>query len=99
LAILSVAVTAAFFYIVVLSVLAPQIDDDTIYDHLWRAALWRQHHAIGYPSCACAPYINAYPPHGEMGLLFAMVLGHSDRYVGLVQTAAYVVTAVSVLTL
>src|SRR5207244_2662465 len=37
-----------------------------------------------------------YPPHGEIGSLFAMVLGPGDRFVGLVQTVAYLVTTVGV---
>ncbi len=68
-------------YAVALGLGTPQNDFDTIFDHLWRAGLWMQNQAVGYPECACAPYVNAYPPHGEMGVLATMVLGGSDRYV------------------
>ena len=89
-AVLGVAVVAGLGYAVALGLATPQNDFDTIFDHLWRAGLWRQNEAVGYPDCACAHYVNAYPPHGEMGVLATMVLGGGDRYVGLVQGAAYV---------
>ena len=70
---------------------------DAIHDHLYRAALWKQNDAVGYPPCACAPYVNGYPPNGEIGVLFTMVLGAGDRFVGLVQTLAYVVIPIAAL--
>lgn len=91
------AVLAALAYAVALGLGTPQNDFDTIVDHLWRAGLWMQNEAVGYPDCACAPYVNAYPPHGEMGVLATMALGGSDRYVGLVQGGAYVALAVGVI--
>jgi len=94
--VLAVAVAAAFVYAVALGLGTPQNDFDTLVDHLWRAGLWLQNGAVGYPNCACAPYINAYPPHGEMGVLATMALGGSDRYVALVQATAYVVLAIGV---
>ena len=95
-AVLGVTVAAAFGYAVALGLGTPQNDFDTLVDHLWRAGLWLQDRAVGYPGCACAPYINAYPPHGEMGVLATMVLGGSDRYVALAQGAAYVALALGV---
>ena len=89
LAVLGAGVAAALTYALALTLLTPQNDFDTIYDHLWRAGLWFQGAALGYPDCACAPYINAYPPLGEIGTTLTMVLGQSDRYVGLPQAAAY----------
>jgi len=94
--VLAVAVGAVLAYAVALGLATPQNDFDTLVDHLWRAGLWMQDRAVGYPDCACAPYINAYPPHGEMGVLATMVLGGSDRYVALVQGSAYVALAVGV---
>ena len=88
-AVLAAAVAAALAYAVVLGLTTPQNDFDTLIDHLWRAALWHENRAAGYPDCACAPYINAYPPHGELGVLATMTLGGADRYVSLVQAAAY----------
>lgn len=96
-ALLGVAVVAGLGYAVALGLGTPQNDFDTIFDHLWRAGLWRQNQAVGYPECACAPYVNAYPPHGEMGVLATMVLGGSDRYVGLVQASAFVALAIGVI--
>ena len=95
--VLAVAVLAAFGYAVLLGLATPQNDFDTIFDHLWRAGVWMQNQAVGYPDCACAPYVNAYPPHGEMGVLATMVLGGADRYVALVQASAYVALAVGVI--
>ena len=89
LAVLAAGVAAALTYALALTLLTPQNDFDTIYDHLWRAGLWFQGAALGYPDCACAPYINAYPPLGEIGTTLTMVLAQSDRYVGLPQAAAY----------
>jgi hypothetical protein len=96
LAILGFVVLAGLAYAVVLTLTTPQNDIDTLYDHLWRAALWRQNHAVGYPQCSCAGYINGYPPNGEMQLLFTMVLGSTDRYVGLVQSFGFMAVVVGV---
>ena len=95
-AVLGVAVIVAFGYAVALGLATPQNDFDTVFDHLWRAALWRENQAVGYPDCDCAPYVNAYPPHGEMGVLATMVLAGSDRFAALVQAAAFVALAVGV---
>ena len=94
--VLGLAVTLGFGYALVLGLTTPQNDFDTIFDHLWRAALWEQNGAAGYPDCACAPYVNAYPPHGELGVLATMALGGADRYVTLVQAGAYVALALGV---
>ena len=94
--VLAVAVAAVLAYAVALGLRTPQNDFDTLVDHLWRAGLWMQNRAVGYPECACAPYVNAYPPHSEMGGLATMVLGGSDRYVALVQGGAYVALAIGV---
>ena len=95
-AVLAAAVAAALAYAVVLGLATPQNDFDTLIDHLWRAALWHENRAAGYPDCACAPYINAYPPHGELGVLATMTLGGADRYVSLVQAGAYAALPVGV---
>jgi len=95
-AVLGVAVLLAFGYAVVLGLSTPQNDFDTIVDHLWRAAVWRENEAVGYPRCDCAPYINAYPPHGEMGVLATTVLGGTDRFAALAQGGAFVALATGV---
>ena len=89
-AVLGVVVAAGFAYALTLGLVTPQNDVDTIVDHLWRARLWHQNGAAGYPECACAPYVNASPPHGELGVLATMTLGGADRYAALVQAFAYV---------
>lgn len=96
LAVLAVASAVGLAYIVALTVATPQNDFDTIHDHLYRAALWSQNHAVGYTDCACAPYVNAYPPVAEIGMLGTMALGGSARFAGLVQTSAYLAIVVSV---
>ena len=95
-AVLAAAAAAALAYALALGLATPQNDFDTLIDHLWRAALWHQNRAAGYPDCACAPYINAYPPHGELGVLATMTLGGVDRYVTLVQAFAYVALPVGI---
>jgi 4-amino-4-deoxy-L-arabinose transferase-like glycosyltransferase len=95
-AVVALAVATALAYAVALTLSTPQNDFDTIYDHLWRAVLWFSNRAIGYPDCACAPYINAYPPVGEMGAALTMVLGRADRYVALPQTVALLAIVVGV---
>ncbi len=94
--VLAVAVSVGLVYVIALTVAIPQNEFDAIHDHLYRAALWKQNHAVGYPSCACAPYVNGYPPNGEIGVLFTMVLGRGDRFVGLPQTLAYVMIPVAI---
>jgi hypothetical protein len=54
-----------------------------------------QNRAVGYPECACAPYVNAYPPHSEMGALATMVLGGRPVRRA-VQGAAYLALAIGV---
>ena len=95
--VLGVAVLAGLGYAVALGLGTPQNDFDTLVDHLWRAGLWLQNGGAGYPDCDCAPYINAYPPHAELGVLATMALGGSDRYVALVQGAAYVALVLGVI--
>ena len=95
-AVIALAVATALVYAVALTLSTPQNDFDTIYDHLWRAVLWFSNRAVGYPDCACAPYINAYPPVGEMGATLTMVLGRADRYVALPQTVALLAIVVGV---
>jgi hypothetical protein len=95
-AVLAAAVALAFGYAIALGLATPQNDFDTIYDHLWRAGLWFQNQALGYPDCACAPYINAYPPVGEIGPALTMTLGRADRYVALPQAASLVAIVVGV---
>lgn len=95
-AVLGAAVALAFGYAIVLGLATPQNDFDTLYDHLWRAGLWFQNQALGYPDCACAPYINAYPPIGEIGPALTMTLGRADRYVALPQAVSLLAIVVGV---
>jgi glycosyl transferase family 87 len=95
--VLGLAVLTAFGYAVALGLGTPQNDFDTLVDHLWRAGLWFQNAGAGYPDCDCAPYINAYPPHAELGVLATMALGGSDRYVALVQATAYLALVLGVI--
>ena len=95
--VLGLGVLAAFGYAVALGLGTPQNDFDTLVDHLWRAGLWLQNGGAGYPDCDCAPYINAYPPHAELGVLATMALDGTDRYVALVQGAAYVALVLGVI--
>jgi len=92
-AILAGAVSVGLVYSAALGVLTPPNDWDSMSYHLARAAFWIQQHAVAYvPETHIVP-INAYPPNGEIGLLFTMILSEGDRFVWVVQYTALLATA------
>ena len=94
--VLACAVLVGAGYEAALALGTPQIEDDSLYYHLTRAALWKQHHGVGYVEGPFDDRINGNPPNAELAVLFTMVLGRSDRFVGLVQLAALAATTVAV---
>lgn len=90
---LGITVFIAAVYAVLLAGFTPQNSDDALYYHLTRAALWKQHHGVGYMHGAFDARVNGNPPNAEIAMLFTMVLGGGGRYVGFVQFAAYLALA------
>ena len=90
---LAIAAAIGLAYSVVLGVLTPPNDWDAMSYHLARAALWIQQDAVAYVENSPYAPINAYPPNAEIGALFTLILGRSDRYVGFVQYSALLAAA------
>ena len=97
-AVLALAAVVAYelAYVVALALFTPQNDGDAIHYHLTRAALWRQDGALGTIDGTADVRMNAFPPNAEILTSATMVLSASARYVGLVQLAAALVTALAV---
>ena len=94
-AILSVAVLAAFGYVAALIVGTAPNDYDVLWYHLARAAFWKQQHAIAYIAGANDARLNGFPPNAEIAASFTMILGKTERFVGFVQLAALLATMVA----
>lgn len=95
-AVLAGVVACELAYVVALAISTPQNDGDAIHYHLTRAALWRQDHAIGIVDGTADVRMNAFPPNAEILTAFTMAVSGTARYVGLVQLAAALVTALAV---
>lgn len=93
-AVLAIAVAASLVYSAALGVLTPPNDWDAMTYHLARAAFWMQQQGVGYVPESDVLRINVNPPNAEIGTLFTMLLSDGDRFVGLVQYAALLATAV-----
>jgi hypothetical protein len=91
-AVLVGAVALELVYLLVFTLSIPQSDWDALVYHLPRAAAWVQAGGIGWIPGAADPRLNGFPPHAEIGTAASMLLAGSDRYVGLVQLLALVVT-------
>ena len=87
-AILAGATAASQLYLLAVSLTVPQSLPDTMLYHLPRAALWKQQHSIAYVANVPEIAVNAFPPNAEIETASTMILGGSDRYVGLVQLIA-----------
>ena len=95
LAVLAATVAAGLLYSAALAIFTPPNEWDAMSYHLARAALWIQQHAVAYVPDSPVVMIDAYPPNAEIAALLTMLLSDGDRYVGLVQYAALVATAVA----
>ena len=96
LAVLAAAMLAGLIYLLALALFTPQIDDDSLYYHLVRAASWKQQHGVSYVSGTFDGRVNGNPPNAEIAMLFTMLLAGSDRFVGFVQLTAMLATTVGV---
>jgi hypothetical protein len=83
-------------YVLVFTLVIPQTDWDALLYHLPRAAAWAQQEGIGWIDGVDDPRLNGFAPHAEIGMTATMVLGGSDRYVGLVQLVSLLATAVAI---
>ena len=96
LCVLGIVVFAGLAYSAALAVFTPPNEWDAMTYHLARAAFWIQQQAVAYVPESPVVMINAYPPNAEIGALFTMLLSGGDRYVGLVQHAALLATAIAI---
>ena len=97
LAILGVTVTLVTGYAVVLGVVIPQNEWDSLTYHLTRAAFWIQQGAVAYVPHVADVRINGSPPNAEIGQAWTMLLAGSDRYVWLPEMAAVPASMLAVL--
>ena len=95
-AILLAAVSLELVYALAFTLAIPQSDWDALIYHLPRAAAWVQAGGIGWIPGAVDPRLNGFPPHAEIGTAATMLLGGSERYVGLVQLLALPATVLAV---
>lgn len=96
LAVLAVGVLLALIYIVVIGVVTPQNDADSLAYHLPRAAFWKQQHAVAYISGSIDSRENANPPVAEIGILLTMLAARADRFAWLPQFASLLACALAV---
>jgi Glycosyltransferase family 87 len=92
----AVAPSAALLYSIALAVGTPEDEGDALAYHVARAAFWSQHHAVSYVPHAADVRLNVNPTFGEVGVLFTMLASGTQRFVGLVQVAAFVACALAV---
>lgn len=92
----TVAFCIVFAYSALLALLTPANEGDTLAYHLARAAFWAQQHAVGYVPDPTDGRLGPNPPNAEIGQLFSLVVGGSDRFVALTQLLALPATVVAV---
>ena len=83
-------------YSAVLAVLTPVNDGDSLTYHLARAALWAQDHKLGFVDNPTDGRLGPNPPNAEIGQLFSLVIGGTDRFVALTQLLALPMTVIAV---
>ncbi len=93
---LLVVVLLEVAYVLAFTLVIPQSDWDSLLYHLPRAAAWVQQGGVGWISGTVDPRLNGFPIHAEVATAATMLLGGSDRYVGLVQLVSLLVTIVAV---
>ena len=98
-AILAAVTGACLAYAAALGVLTPPNETDALVYHLPRAALWALQGHVGAIPAAPDLRLTAPPPHGEIGLLYTLVVSGDDQWAALVQLASLVALAVGVLAL
>jgi len=95
-ALLVCGVAVEVAYVLAFTLVIPQSDWDALVYHLPRAAAWIQQGGIGWIGGAVDPRVKGSPPHAEIAVADTMLLGGSDRYVGLVQLLSLLATVVAV---
>jgi len=86
----------ALVYTAVLAIGVAPNDWDALTYHVSRAALWKQHHAIGLFGHPNDFRLNVNPPIGEIGQLFVLTLENGDRFVNVLQLVALLATSTAV---
>ncbi len=95
LALLAAVVVAAIAYQAFLVVVTPPNNYDSLAYHLTRAVAWLQQRHVGYFDAATAR-ANAFPPNGEIGILYTLALLGRDRLAALPQLLAELAVLVAV---
>jgi hypothetical protein len=83
-------------YAIALAVGTPENEGDALTYHVPRAAFWAQRHAVTYIPHVADVRLNVNPTFGEVGVLFTMLASGTQRFVGLVQIAAFVACSLAV---
>ncbi|MDX6514809.1 MAG: hypothetical protein QOH73_475 [Gaiellaceae bacterium] len=86
--VLACAVAAALLFQLVLQVVAPPNNWDSMTYHLARAAAWNQDHALGYVPNANTERMNIFPPNGEIAILYTLTFLGTDQLAALPQYVA-----------
>jgi hypothetical protein len=96
LVVLAAVVVLGFAYITALAFFTPPNSFDALWYHLSRVAFWNQQHAVGYIADVNDARLNGNPPIAEIGMLYTIVVGESDRFVTAVALGAYIALPIAV---
>ena len=95
-AVMSGVVALELLYGLILALLTPPVDDDSLQYHLARPALWLQHATIGTFKPVYDFRLNAFPVNAELVYGFFLATGDGDRYVALTNVFAAIGATVAV---
>ncbi len=95
LVVLAAVVLGAIGYQAFLAVATPPNNYDSLTYHLTRAVAWLQQGHVGYFDAATAR-ANAFPPDGEIGILYTLALVGRDTFAALPQLVAELAVLVAV---
>ncbi len=96
LAVLALGLALALLYVGAVALFTPPNSADALWYHLARAAFWKQQHAVGYIPHVNDERLNAFPPVGEIAVLYTMVVAGIDRFVTMPELAAYLAMTLAV---
>lgn len=94
--VLAAGLVLATAYVTALAFLTPENNGDALSYHVPRAAFWAQDGALGYVDNPTDGRLDANPPNAELAQLFTIVVGRSDRFVGLPQLLALLGTCCAI---